>query len=98
MDFVGWMKLGGSQKSGKKVRKIDHRQKLVAKRIDLVSNRTMCKIVIVSLLLAFTSCTQVVTLPVRTLLDMPSKVERVRTSSTHDLTSDPKTPSTPNLD
>ena len=77
---------------------IDHRQKLVAKRFDLVSKENMCKILMVTLLLAFTSCTQVVTLPVRTLLDMPSKVERVRTSSTHDLTSDPVTPSTPNLD
>ena len=77
---------------------IDHRQKLVAKRFDLVSKKDMCKILMVTILLAFTSCTQVVTLPVRTLLDMPSKVERVRTSSTHDLTSDPETPSTPNLD
>jgi len=51
----------------------------------------------VTLLLAFTSCTQVVTLPVRTLLDMPSKVERVRTSSTHDLTTDPEMPSSSNL-
>jgi hypothetical protein len=98
MDFLGWMKLRGSQKSGKNVRKIDHRQKLVAKRFDLVSKENMCKILMVTLLLAFTSCTQVVTLPVRTLLDMPSKVERVRTSSTHDLTSDPETPSTPNFD
>jgi len=58
----------------------------------------MCKILMVILLLAFTSCTQVVTLPVRTLLDMPSKVERVRTSSTHDLTTDPEMLSTSNLD
>ena len=67
---------------------IDHRQKLVAKTIDLVSKSDMCKILIATLLLAFTSCTQVVTVPVRTLFDMPSKVERVRTTSTHDLTQD----------
>jgi len=48
----------------------------------------MCKILMVTLLLAFTSCTQVVTVPVRTLFDMPSKVERVRTTTTHDLTED----------
>ena len=48
----------------------------------------MCKILMVTLLLAFTSCTQVVTIPVRTLFDMPSKVERVRTTSIHDLTQD----------
>ena len=77
---------------------MDHRQKLVAKWIDLVSKNDMCKILMVNILLAFTSCTQVVTLPVRTLLDMPSKVERVRTSSTHDLTSDPKMPSSSNSD
>jgi len=65
---------------------IDHRQKLVAKTIDLVSKSDMCKILIATLLLAFTSCTQVVTVPVRTLFDMPSKVERVRTTTTHDLT------------
>ena len=65
---------------------IDHRQKLVAKTIDLVSKSVMCKILIATLLLAFTSCTQVVTVPVRTLFDMPSKVERVRTTTTHDLT------------
>ena len=67
---------------------IDHRQKLVAKMIDLVSKSDMCKILIASILLAFTSCTQVVTVPVRTLFDMPSKVERVRTTTTHDLTKD----------
>ena len=67
---------------------IDHRQKLVAKTIELVSKSDMCKILIATLLLAFTSCTQVVTVPVRTLFDMPSKVERVRTTSTHDLTQD----------
>jgi len=67
---------------------IDHRQKLVAKTIDLVSKSDMCKILIASLLLAFTSCTQVVTVPVRTLFDMPSKVERIRTTTTHDLTKD----------
>ena len=65
---------------------IDHRQKLVAKTIDLVSKSDMCKILIASILLAFTSCTQVVTVPVRTLFDMPSKVERLRTTTTHDLT------------
>ena len=48
----------------------------------------MCKILIATVLLAFTSCTQVVTVPVRTLFDMPSKVERVKTTSTHDLTKD----------
>ena len=67
---------------------MDHRQKLVAKTMDLVSKSDMCKILIATLLLAFTSCTQVVTVPVRTLFDMPSKVERVRTTSTHDLTKD----------
>jgi len=67
---------------------IDHRQKLVAKTIDLVSKSDMCKILIATLLLAFTSCTQVVTVPVRTLFDMPSKVDRVRTTTTHDLTED----------
>ena len=69
---------------------IDHRQKLVAKTIDLVSKSDMCKILIASILLAFTSCTQVVTVPVRTLFDMPSKVERIRTTTTHDLTKDSK--------
>jgi len=69
---------------------IDHRQKLVAKTIDLVSKSDMCKILIASILLAFTSCTQVVTVPVRTLFDMPSKVERLRTTTTHDLTKDSK--------
>ena len=66
----------------------DNRQKLVAKTKDLVSKSVMCKILIATLLLAFTSCTQVVTVPVRTFFDMPSKVERVRTSTTHDLTKD----------
>ena len=36
-------------------------------------------------LLGLSSCTQVVTIPVRSLLDMPTKVERIRTTSTHDI-------------
>ena len=75
---------------------MDHRQKLVAKTIDLVSKKDMCKILIATILLAFTSCTQVVTVPVRTLFDMPSNVQQVRTTTTHDLTKDSVT--TSNLD
>ena len=67
---------------------IDHVKKCLAKLFDLVSKQDMCKILMVTLLLASTSCTQVVTIPVRTLFDMPSKVERVRTTSIHDLTQD----------
>ena len=37
------------------------------------------------MLLGFSSCTQVVTVPVRSLLDMPTKVERIRTTTTHDI-------------
>ncbi|MEC7800968.1 MAG: hypothetical protein VX609_06720 [Verrucomicrobiota bacterium] len=45
----------------------------------------MCKILIVMILLGLSSCTQVVTVPVRSLLDMPTKVERIRTTTTHDI-------------
>jgi hypothetical protein len=46
----------------------------------------MCKFLIILCLASFfTSCTQVITIPVRTILDMPTKVERVRTTTTHDI-------------
>ena len=37
------------------------------------------------ILLGLSSCTQVVTVPVRSLLDMPTKVERIRTTTIHDI-------------
>lgn len=48
----------------------------------------MCKFLIILCLASFfTSCTQVITIPVRSILDMPSQVERVRTTTTHEIAS-----------
>ncbi|MEC7802352.1 MAG: hypothetical protein VX467_04170 [Verrucomicrobiota bacterium] len=49
----------------------------------------MCKLlIVVGLMLTQLSCTQVVSVPLRAILDKPANVERIRTTTVHDISTD----------